>query len=134
MHIRTATKTRVIAAAVSLIMTLSAGQFLLKDSVSANAQIDGGTVDNIEWHLYDDNSLVIEGTGKMPYTLVSEWGKEGRVVNVKETATSIEIGEGITSVSSGLFSGFEKVQQCLFRARSHSSMIMLSCPVNHFRV
>ena len=109
MHIRTATKTKVIAAAVSLIMTLSAGQFLLKDSVSANAQIDGGTVDNIEWHLYDDNSLVIEGTGKMPYTLVSEWGKEGRVVNVKETATSIEIGEGITSVSSGLFSGFEKV-------------------------
>ena len=64
--------------------------------------------DNVKWTLYDDNSLVLSGTGRTDFYNESDsfWGFGSPVpgwYDYRESITKITVGNGITSIGSALF-------------------------------
>lgn len=70
---------------------------------STTKEVCGQCGNNITWTWNTDGILILNGTGKMP---------EGDYFsNIKGATTEVIINEGITSISSGVFSGFINLEK-----------------------
>ena len=81
------------------------------DLVKKSDDLDGGKIgDSIEWVLYHSGALVLSGEGEIPSYFASSdtpWYK------YKEYITSIEIGNGITSIGQYAFGDLSKVTKVI---------------------